>query len=156
LSDGGPLVEMTKAEMDAFLSQVMLARLATVREDGRPHVTPIWYLWDGKRVWMETSPDYLKVKNIENNPHCAVVIDTSEGGMRNRGVIIEGKAELISGPEELVTKTVSRIYVRYLGREAMHAPTPKEMYDAPHVLIKLTPDKIVTWGWTKQAITPLW
>jgi hypothetical protein len=76
--------------------------------------------------------------------------------MRNRGVIIEGRAQLISGPQELVSKIVSRIYVRYLGAEATHAPTPKEMCSAPHVLIKLTPDKIVTWDWPKQAIAPLW
>lgn len=148
-------VEMTRAEIDAFLSQVILARLATVRVDGRPHVTPIWFIWDGETIWMETGPDFVKARNLRDNPECAVVVDTTEGGLRIKGVILEGRAELVQEPNDLVTRVVTRLYERYMGSEAMQAATPRKMFDAPHVLIKLTPRKIISWDWTHQGIAPL-
>ena len=154
MSDDGPSVEMTKDEMDAFLSKPILARLATIRDD-RPHVTPIWFAWDGESIWMETVPDYLKVKNLRKNPNCAITVDTTDGGIRIKGVIMEGKAELIHGPEDFVMDIVRRIYVNYMGEEALVATTPRKMYDGPHILIKLTPEKIITWNWTQKGIAPL-
>jgi PPOX class probable F420-dependent enzyme len=154
LSDDSPSIEMTKDEMDTFLSQPILARLATIRDD-RPHVTPIWFVWDGESIWMETVPDYLKVKNLRQNPNCAVTVDTTDGGIRIKGVIMEGEAELIDEPEDLVMDIVRRIYVNYMGEESLVATTPKKMYDGPHILIKLTPKKVITWNWTQKGIAPL-
>ena len=145
-----PSIEMTASEMDLFLSQPILARLATVHND-RPHVTPIWYAWDGNSIWMETHPKYLKVRNLEKNPNCALTIDCAQGGLRIKGVIMEGVAELIDQPEDLVMGIVRQIYIRYMGEESLVASTPKQMYDGPHVLIKLAPEKIISWDWTQNG-----
>ena len=37
---------LTEAEREAFLTDLRIGHLATMREDGWPHVTPIWYIWD--------------------------------------------------------------------------------------------------------------
>ena len=36
-------------ERDAFLTELRIGRLATMRDDGWPHLTPIWYVWDDGR-----------------------------------------------------------------------------------------------------------
>ena len=41
---------LTDAERDAFLSELRIARIATMREDGWPHVTPIWYVYEDGRL----------------------------------------------------------------------------------------------------------
>ena len=40
---------LTEEERDAFLTDLRIGRLATMREDGWPHVTPIWYVWEDGR-----------------------------------------------------------------------------------------------------------
>lgn len=146
--------EMTKAEMDAFLAQPALARIATVRPDGRPHVVPIWFWWDGTSIYMETPPTFVKARNLKQNPNCAISIDITEGGLRFKAVILEGQVELIED-RTFVLDMVTRIYTKYLGVEGAQSPTPQRMINSEHVIIKMTPARILTWDDTQVALAPI-
>jgi nitroimidazol reductase NimA-like FMN-containing flavoprotein (pyridoxamine 5'-phosphate oxidase superfamily) len=39
---------MSKAELDAFLAEQRTCRVATGSQNG-PHLTALWYVWDGGR-----------------------------------------------------------------------------------------------------------
>jgi nitroimidazol reductase NimA-like FMN-containing flavoprotein (pyridoxamine 5'-phosphate oxidase superfamily) len=86
---------MTQAEIDTFLSGVYLARVATVRADDRPHVVPVWYLWEDGILYFETARTSVKVKNLQANSNIAITVDVTAGGLRLRYVIMEGQAEFI-------------------------------------------------------------
>jgi len=43
----GRAIAMTGAEVDEFLATERTCRVATARRDGRPHVAPLWFVWDG-------------------------------------------------------------------------------------------------------------
>ncbi len=59
--------------------------LATVRPNGRPHLTPIWYCFHNGRFWMCTSADAVKTRNVLANP--SVSLSLEDG---NRPVVAEG------------------------------------------------------------------
>ena len=141
---------MSREAIDAFLAGPLLARIATVRPDGRPHVVPMWYHWDGQSIFMETGPEFVKARNLRQNPACAITIDVTEGGLRFKGVILEGRAELLDDPT-FAREMVDRIYTRYLGPDGIEEPTPRAMRAAPHVIIKLTPTRIQTWDDTGSS-----
>ena len=145
---------MDRNAMNAFLNAPVLARIATVRGDW-PHVVPMWFDWDGETLWMETGHGFQKHKNLTANPHCAVTIDITEGGLRFKGVILEGDAEVITAPEAFVRETVTRIYRKYLGDEGIAAPTPSQMITNPHAIIRLRPQRIRTWDDTRTGLAPL-
>jgi nitroimidazol reductase NimA-like FMN-containing flavoprotein (pyridoxamine 5'-phosphate oxidase superfamily) len=145
---------MDRAAMHAFLNEPVLARIATVRGDW-PHVVPMWFEWDGTSLWMETGLGFQKHRNLLANPHCAVTIDITEGGLRFKGVILEGNVELITEPEGFVRETATRIYRKYLGEEGITAPTPLQMIANPHAIICLRPKRIRTWYDTRTGLAPL-
>ncbi len=147
--------ELTKSEIDAFLSQSLLARIATVRPDGRPHVVPIWFTWDGTSIYMETPPTFIKAKNLMVNPRCAITVDITEGGLRFKAVVLEGVVELLT-ERQYVLNMVRCIYQKYLGPEGIQAPTPHRMInDSEHVIIKMTPSRILTWDYTPDTLAPI-
>ena len=43
---------MTPAELDEFLAEQRTCRVATVAADGRPHVSALWFAWDGTALWL--------------------------------------------------------------------------------------------------------
>ena len=44
---------VTPAEIDAFLAEAILARLATANpKTCQPHAVPVWFLWDGESAWI--------------------------------------------------------------------------------------------------------
>jgi nitroimidazol reductase NimA-like FMN-containing flavoprotein (pyridoxamine 5'-phosphate oxidase superfamily) len=47
-------VALSKEEIEKFLSPPRMARLSTVRDDGRPHVVPVWYYYDGTNILVPT------------------------------------------------------------------------------------------------------
>ena len=44
------LSDRRQAHADQRLRTDQIAWLGTVRPDGRPHLVPIWFLWDGESV----------------------------------------------------------------------------------------------------------
>lgn len=95
-----PDVAMTKEEIDDFLSGRWIARLATIGQDGYPHVTPLWYYWDGKCVYFALTRNRRPFKHLNRDPRCSVAVDMDDRplmGMRSnlaKAVIITGDAEL--------------------------------------------------------------
>ena len=59
------------------LTKGQTAWLGTVRPDGRPHVTPIWFVWDGVNAGVATQPRNQKVGNIEYEPRVNLALDDS-------------------------------------------------------------------------------
>jgi hypothetical protein len=50
---------------------------------------------------------------------------------------------------------VKRIYTKYLGVEGAQSPTPQRMINSVHVIIKMTPTRILSWDDTKVALAPI-
>ncbi len=50
----------------------------TVREDGMPQPTPVWFIWQDGAFLIYTVPGAQKVKNIRKNPKVALGYSASE------------------------------------------------------------------------------
>ncbi len=69
---------MSKAEIDSFLSKPLVARVATIRDDGYPHVTPLWYHWDGEHLYLilgHGERPRHHIANLRRNDKVTLVID---------------------------------------------------------------------------------
>lgn len=83
------------------LSPTALARLereqtiwlASVRPDGRPHLVPLWFVWEAGAIFLCVQPDSVKVRNIAQNARVALALES--GGTP---LIVEGEAALLPAP----------------------------------------------------------
>jgi PPOX class probable F420-dependent enzyme len=80
------------------LAQEKHAWLCTVRPDGSPHVTPVWFVFLRGTWWIGTDGDSVKVRNVERFSRVSL---TLEGG--RFPVVAEGEAVSHRGlfPEEI-------------------------------------------------------
>jgi nitroimidazol reductase NimA-like FMN-containing flavoprotein (pyridoxamine 5'-phosphate oxidase superfamily) len=79
--------------------------LATVRQDGRPHLMIVWGLWHGGVFYFSTGSRSRKARNLESNAHC--VIGTEQA---HEAVVVEGAAEKVCDVEQL--KELLALYQR--------------------------------------------
>jgi len=70
----------------------LTAHIATCR-DGRPHVAPVWYLYDDGSVWIATSG--RKLADIRTNPSVAMSIEKSERGLPEWTATLRGTASVV-------------------------------------------------------------
>jgi len=134
-------------DIDQFLDQPHLARMATANPNTlQPHVVPVWYGWDGASLWINTFGSTRKVRDLLKNPLISVVIDTTGGAGGLTAVLMEGTAEIIREPREMLEAKTTWIYTRYLGPEGVLAAEPQAWIKDPEAtLIKLTPSFIKSW-----------
>ena len=101
------------ADVAAFLGQPHVAALATIRPDGRPHVTPVWYDFDGKEFTVSTFRTAQKLNNVSQKGFASLTVFTHEPPYRN--VIVQGTAR-VGSPLDNVWR--ERLAARYLGEHA--------------------------------------
>ncbi|MBA2945838.1 PPOX class F420-dependent oxidoreductase [Streptomyces himalayensis] len=107
--------KMTDDEWRAFVSQgTRTGKLSTVRADGGPHVTPIWFLLDGDDLVFNTGRESVKGRNLARDGRVALCVDDDRPPYAF--VILRGHAELSEDVDE-VRHWATRIGARYMGED---------------------------------------
>jgi nitroimidazol reductase NimA-like FMN-containing flavoprotein (pyridoxamine 5'-phosphate oxidase superfamily) len=129
----------------ALLVEPILARLGTADpKTAQPHVTPVWFEWDGNCLYISAFTSTRKMREALSNPRISVLIDVDSP---TRAVLLEGLAEILSDGRE-VTQRATSIYARYVGaHEVKHDPYKSWVYDAENRIIKLRPVRVFAWRW---------
>jgi PPOX class probable F420-dependent enzyme len=108
-------VELTPGERE-IVRWARVARLATIGEGARPHVVPISPVLDGDLLVFATDEESVKVRNLRQNPHVALVFDDYvEDWSRLRTVMLRGSARVLDhGPEwDRARRLLYRKYEQY-------------------------------------------
>ena len=62
------------------LNREAVAWLTSIRADGQPQSSPIWFYWDGTSLWIRSQAHAGKVANIAANPRVAFHLNSDEHG----------------------------------------------------------------------------
>lgn len=103
---------MNEKKKEALLEEANIIVFTSLDAQGRPHSTPVWYLYDNGEIIISVGKDEQKHKNVLRNPNVSVVIDRRQ--MPYYAVMIYGTAEI--GPA-LSQEDRLRLAVRYLGAD---------------------------------------
>ncbi len=99
--------------MDYIDEQPRTAHLATVRADGRPHVSVIWVIRDGDEIVFTTWQTSVKAKNLARTGQAALSIDDFSDGSY---IAIEGTVTIDPDPD-LVRHWAARLGGKYMGED---------------------------------------
>ncbi|MBF6600915.1 MAG: PPOX class F420-dependent oxidoreductase [Dehalococcoidia bacterium] len=130
--------ELTGAEIDAFLAERHTLVIATLRRDGWPQMTTVWYRWDGEAFWISTNRDRVKYRNMERDARVTVLVDAPP---RETSVAGYGRAETMARDDDAYEGAL-RIIERYVDDARAYL---EERRGEPRVLIRIRPRKLVSW-----------
>jgi PPOX class probable F420-dependent enzyme len=111
---------MTDAELRAFLGGAPphTGKIAMTRQDGSPHVAPIWYVVDDGSAELQllfnTGADTLKGRILRRDPRVALCVDDERPPFAF--VIVRGRVELIDDLDQ-VRHWAGVIGGRYMGAD---------------------------------------
>jgi PPOX class probable F420-dependent enzyme len=93
-----PILDHTadRDRIEERLRTDVIAWLGSVRPDGRPHLVPVWFYWDGEVVLVLSQPKTQKVRNLTHDHRVTIALDDTRLG--RDVVLFEGEASLLSGP----------------------------------------------------------
>ncbi|MEV7142595.1 MULTISPECIES: pyridoxamine 5'-phosphate oxidase family protein [Streptomyces] len=146
----GRRIMMTPEELDEFLTTQRTCRVATVSADGAPHVSTLWFVWDGKSLWLYSITRSKRWADLRRDPRVAVVVDTGEEYDQLRGVEVSGSVEFVgevprTGEPCPELDAVERMFARKnFGLDEMP-------HDGRHAWMRLTPEATASWDFRKIA-----
>ena len=129
--------KMTSEHTHFLIDQVRTAKLAIVRKDGRPHVTPVWFELDGDTLVFTTWHTSVKAMNIRRDGR--VCLDDEKPPFSY--IQIEGTADL-SADSDALKYWSTRIAARYMGVELADAYGKRNSVEG-ELLVRVMPTKVV-------------
>jgi PPOX class probable F420-dependent enzyme len=134
--------QMTKEEHTEFLlGGTKTGKLATVRDDGRPHVVPIWFVLDGDKIVFNTGQNSVKANNIQRDPRVSISVDDQTPPYSF--VTIEGTVEISDDREECL-HWATRIGARYMGEERAEEFGKRNSTEG-ELTVRISPTKVLAY-----------
>lgn len=126
---------------ESFLEKQPNLVLGTIRKDGSPQASPVWYLWTGSSFLISTVDTAAKWKNLQRDPRCSVCVDDPATGQM---IVAYGKTELTTESVEDQTRVLVSKY--YPGEPEQTEDHMRRIFDgtSTRVLIDVIPNEIIT------------
>jgi PPOX class probable F420-dependent enzyme len=110
---------MDAIEMRRRVSNSMVARLATIGQNGRPHIVPITFALGDDELYFavdhkpKRTPHLQRLRNIEANPAVSVLVDHYEDDWKRLWwVRVDGRARIVNAGK-LRDKAIELLSARY-------------------------------------------
>jgi PPOX class probable F420-dependent enzyme len=117
--------------------------ITTVRADGQPQTSAVWFHWDGTDFLLVSQPMAAKLRNIATDP--LVSLNLNGTGHGADLVVVEGRAEVVpdyaAGPWPGRDR-IDAYYAKYERalRDVLHS-TAAEMASAFTTALRITPTR---------------
>ncbi|MCY0936813.1 PPOX class F420-dependent oxidoreductase [Streptomyces sp. H34-S4] len=133
--------KMTQEEWREFVSRsTRTGKLSTVREDGSPHIAPVWFVLDGDSFVFNTGKNTVKGRNLARDGRVALCVDDDRPPFSY--VVLQGRAEISEDLDEMLPWS-TRIGARYMGADQGEAFGRRNA--APgELLVRVTIDKVIS------------
>jgi len=130
-----------KKDVAELIQWERVCRVATVSEEGMPHLVPVCHVVDDGKIYFASGNDGRKALNLAENPRVAVTVDLySEDWTHIKGVMVQGRARLIARGTAFrrIRALLYRKYPQY-AREAALDPSDS-------MVVEVVPTRVFAWG----------
>ena len=129
---------------DEFLKTQKILRLSTIDKNNFPHITPVWYIFSGKKIYIGTDTKSQKIKNLEKNNHVSFCVDVGVNAPNIYGVMGQGIANIILEIPK-AKKIAKKILLKYF--KTLENKSAKELLEDTDCIIEIIPQKYLKWNY---------
>jgi PPOX class probable F420-dependent enzyme len=129
-----------------LLANARIVWLSSMRPDGRPHVVPTWFDWDGEVITVFTRPDAQKVRNVRHEPRVMLAIGRPEPSFEVE--LLEGDAAIVGGPAAGLhaVRPSARFAAKYADSLAETGRTVDGFATEFPNALRIRPTRLLYWG----------
>jgi PPOX class probable F420-dependent enzyme len=146
-----PGTDDAAARADCLLRTERVVWLSTVCPDGRPHLVPIWFWWDGMSLLIASKPNARKIANLRAHPECMLAIGDAEADFDV--ALIEARAELTPIPTGALLE--AGLLDKYHDKMAGIGLSPTEFAATYSQVIRIAPIRCLRWHGRTPRSSPV-
>jgi len=130
------------SELIKFLKKEKILHLATIDEKNSPHIVPVWYLYNSKKIYVGTNTKTQKAKNIRIHKKVSFCVDVGVNAPNIFGLMGKGTAKLLK-EKKTVNRIAKKILLRYF--KSLDNKSAKELLDDTDCIIEIIPKEFLNW-----------
>ena len=145
----GRRIALSAERVHELLASAPLCRVATSSAAG-PHVSPMWFVWDGRALWLYSLVASRRWRHVAAGSRLAVVVDGGDRFETYWGAELEGEAAVVgevprTGRPVPELVEVERAFARkYNGMDEL-------VLDGRHAWLRHVPATVVSWDFGELA-----
>ena len=132
---------MNAAQLREFLSKPHLMDLATISPGGYPHVTPVWFDWDGEAFLASTTRERRKAINLARNPKVGFSI--ADHNLPYPAVVGFGEATMNDDPKGGLLHRLAKKYLPSDQADSYFAELMRA--GGSRVILRIKPIWMLSW-----------
>lgn len=137
---------MSREQIDTFLAAPRHAIVAARRGDGRPQLSPVWYVFQESRFCFSTFVRSAKCHHLRRDPRIAICVDGAHPDARF--VSIYGTVEIFEEDSSWRRELEWRITRRYHKSDAAARRYEAELAGrGASALVVVSPEQITGWNY---------
>ncbi len=138
---------LTNAQIESLLKEAKVARFCSFNADGTIHATPIWFMYENKRIIMQTPAEGRKARNVKRNGRVTVLVE-GEGDWPS-GVIVYGKAGIRDWTEDMSREALN-LFEKYMPRDKAELYSKGVFKLTKLVMISVEPQRMASFDYAKD------
>jgi PPOX class probable F420-dependent enzyme len=141
-------VRLSAVEAWQFVTAGHTGILVTLRRDGVPIATPMWFAVIDRQIYVQTPARSKKVARLRRDPRVSFLVEAGEHWAELRAVHVTGRAELVDDPEILqcVMAEMERKYAGFRSARASMPEATRRHYTTAFALVRIVPDAhVISW-----------
>ena len=134
---------MNEYETQQFLSQSKVGVVASLRGDGNPQSTPVWFRHDGQTIIIWTDKNRHWVKNVMRDARVSFSIQDDIPPFA--ALTLRGSGEVVDQLNESGLQEAKDICRRYIGDDEVDGYV-EGYWPQLHTFVKIHPERINSWN----------
>ena len=134
---------MNEYETQRFLSQSKVGVVASLRGDGYPQSTPVWFRHDGQTIVIWTDKNRRWVKNVMRDARVSFSIQ--DDILPFAALTLRGKGEVVDQLSESGLQEAKDICRRYIGDDEVDGYV-EGYWPKLHTFVRIHPERINSWN----------
>ncbi len=148
-------IALTDDEQRELLESERVVTVASLGQNGWPHLMPLWYVLRDGEIWVYTYAKSQKVRNLERDPRATLLVETGHEYAELRGVMIEADA-YVNREHDLVFEVAKQLTLRYAdGLDSIEGDAAEALASQARkrVAIRFVARRTATWDHRKLGGT---
>lgn len=126
--------------------------LTSLRADGAPVATPMWFCRVGEVIYCNTAAGSAKVRHVRLEDRVCAVVEAGEDYFSLRGVRVEGRCRVVVDPDEVAqAEEARRAKARRIGSGLEELPAwfldsrDRQRAEGRRVWLRIDAERVHSW-----------
>jgi PPOX class probable F420-dependent enzyme len=132
-------VELTRAEIEDFLTNAHTLIVSTIGKDGVPHAAPLWFNFLDGAVYFRSMSHQQKAVNLARNPKVCLLVEDGEAWVDLRAVMLRGEVQVVEDEAEIArfNRAFNAKYAAYRRPDERVGEATLRHYSRPRTYFRL-------------------